>query len=170
MSEHIQSTLRAMAINYGKRGHSWDHLDGEACVKAATRLDELEAELSALKAQQAEQKPVVSDDCPFCGENETVAVEHWSPFYGKNVESMECKCCGAMGPFGSDDPASLWRKRTAPQPAPAQDVAGLVEALEEARHRLVECNRRNSDPDECIWVMAIDAALAANDKQSGGEV
>lgn len=30
-------TLRAMAENY-KNGHSWDHLDGEACIAAADEI------------------------------------------------------------------------------------------------------------------------------------
>lgn len=32
--------LRAMAKNYAG-GHSWDHLDGEACVKAADEIKRL---------------------------------------------------------------------------------------------------------------------------------
>ena len=35
--------LRAMARNYAN-GHFWDHLDGEACLKAADRIEQLEAE------------------------------------------------------------------------------------------------------------------------------
>lgn len=40
--------LRAMARNYAN-GHCWDHLDGEACLKAADRIEQLEAELANIK-------------------------------------------------------------------------------------------------------------------------
>lgn len=45
----IVSILRAMALNYGKRGHSWDRLDGEAVTKAADQIDALHAEAEALR-------------------------------------------------------------------------------------------------------------------------
>ncbi|EGH20993.1 hypothetical protein PSYMO_05600 [Pseudomonas amygdali pv. mori str. 301020] len=41
-------TLRAMARNY-RNGHSWDHLDGEACIKAADEIDRLTYELNCSK-------------------------------------------------------------------------------------------------------------------------
>ena len=40
--EHL---LRAMATNYAN-GHSWDHLDGEACVKAADEIRSLRTALT----------------------------------------------------------------------------------------------------------------------------
>ena len=39
-------TLRAMAQNYSG-GHSWDHLDGEVCLKAADEIRRLRLELAA---------------------------------------------------------------------------------------------------------------------------
>lgn len=42
-------TLRAMAKNYAG-GHSWDHLDGEACVKAADEIAQLREALSLVKS------------------------------------------------------------------------------------------------------------------------
>lgn len=41
-------TLRAMAKNYAG-GHSWDHLDGEACAKAADEIKQLRAEIQLLR-------------------------------------------------------------------------------------------------------------------------
>lgn len=64
---------------------------------------------------------------------------------------------------------------TAPQPAPAQDVAGLAKLVKQYRARLM--NQRFSDNDEGDYrarvrdekVHEIDAALAAHEKQSGVE-
>lgn len=42
--------LRAMAANYAN-GHSWDQLDSEACLNAATRIEQLEAENAALREE-----------------------------------------------------------------------------------------------------------------------
>lgn len=44
MSETQEFTLRAMATNYSG-GHSWDHLDGEACSKAADEIKALRQKL-----------------------------------------------------------------------------------------------------------------------------
>jgi hypothetical protein len=41
--------LRAMAKNYAG-GHSWDHLDGEACIKAADEIDRLREALRLVKS------------------------------------------------------------------------------------------------------------------------
>jgi hypothetical protein len=57
-------TLRAMAHNYSG-GHSWDHLDGEACLKAADEIRGLRVYLSALAPQAGDnvEEPVaVLDD------------------------------------------------------------------------------------------------------------
>lgn len=43
------STLRAMVANY-KDGHRWDHLDADACTKAADEIDRLRAENDAMRA------------------------------------------------------------------------------------------------------------------------
>ena len=44
--------LRAMAHNY-RNGHWWDHLDGEACTKAADEITRLQARIAELEAQLA---------------------------------------------------------------------------------------------------------------------
>jgi hypothetical protein len=41
--------LRAMAKNYAG-GHSWDHLDGETCIKAADEIARLREALSLAKS------------------------------------------------------------------------------------------------------------------------
>lgn len=43
-----EATLRAMASNYST-GHSWDHLDSEACVSAADEIRQLKAEVERLR-------------------------------------------------------------------------------------------------------------------------
>jgi hypothetical protein len=42
-------TLRAMAQNYAG-GHCWDHLDGEACLKAADEIARLREALRLAKS------------------------------------------------------------------------------------------------------------------------
>ncbi len=46
-AETAEFTLRAMAQNYGDGPHSWDHLDREACEKAAAEIARLKAEVIA---------------------------------------------------------------------------------------------------------------------------
>ena len=46
MSDTQEFTLRAMAENYSD-GHQWDHLDSEACAKAADEIKQLRAAQSA---------------------------------------------------------------------------------------------------------------------------
>lgn len=43
-----QYILRAMAKNYAG-GHSWDHLDGEACMKAAEEIARLRDALEKIR-------------------------------------------------------------------------------------------------------------------------
>jgi len=123
MREHIQSTLRAMVLNYGKRGHSWDHLDGEVCTKAADKLDQLEAELAALKAQQVGQEPAGEVHLRTGGGISLLHVELAQPL-----------------PPGT-------KLYTAPQPAPSQDVAGLVGALRALHHRNDHPGRFDAEVD-----------------------
>jgi hypothetical protein len=91
------------------------------------RATAAESELSALKAQQAEQKPVV---CMGCVEQASRIreLEHKMDYY------------------------------TAPQPAPAQDVAGLVAVLRSVK----EYTERYG-----VRLVEVEQALAAHDKQSG---
>lgn len=44
-AESTAPTLRAMALNYTP-GHSWDHLDADACLKGAAEIDRLRALLA----------------------------------------------------------------------------------------------------------------------------
>lgn len=44
-----EGILRAMARSYAN-GHSWDHLDGEACIKAADELCRLRTELEGTRS------------------------------------------------------------------------------------------------------------------------
>lgn len=44
-----QHTLQAMANNY-RNGHSWDHLDGEVCTKAADEIKQLRDKLERAEA------------------------------------------------------------------------------------------------------------------------
>lgn len=127
-------------------------------------------ELAALKAQQAEQKPIDRDAIHLAFEHKLREVN--LPIYGNY----------------KGDWRSLTREETAdvvlgllaaPQPAPAQDVAGLIEALTEAAQSL-ETISNGAGRDEFMSdfgdvrgyarsrASVARAALAAHDKQSGG--
>lgn len=119
----------------------------------------LRAELSALKAQQ---EPVAWRVTGAGGLTVTPEYPKWA-----------------------DDDSRLLIESlyTAPQPAPAQDVAGLVEAAKKADDAL-SALVRNDQPLETLarkygsdWSSAIDKVrtelviqIAAHDKQSGGSV
>ncbi|ONM43116.1 hypothetical protein BXT89_14270 [Halopseudomonas pachastrellae] len=105
--------------------------------------------------------------CPFCGCD--VDPKGW--LRGDGVRGPECDNCGATA-------ASLeaWNKRTTPQPAPtaAQDVAGLVEALQSIYDEDYQVGHDATDSEvsiarkQCIYRIRrkVKDALAAH--QSGG--
>jgi hypothetical protein len=131
----------------------------------------LEAELAALKAQQAEQRPAYT--MPSCENN-----------YGFGY--VDGTCLQSLRGFRDHleeivDSVPEGPLYTAPQPAQAQDVAGLVEAARRADDVLSAIIRNNA-PLETLarefggaeWHIQVDGirtslviALAANDKQSG---
>lgn len=122
--------------------------------------DEALAELAALKAQQVGQEPFgyLADDG-----GSMVAF-----FRAEEKDQFDAFCAEA-------EPLNKVVLYTAPQPAPAQDVAGLVEALEACRgelHAMITAHNVQSDSDgswlyDYQTVAEADAALAAHDKQSG---
>jgi hypothetical protein len=59
----IEYTLRAMAQNYAG-GHSWDHLDGEACTKAADEIRMLRAGIKRMSDEEELCAETTGDD-PF---------------------------------------------------------------------------------------------------------
>jgi hypothetical protein len=59
----VEFTLRAMAQNYAG-GHSWDHLDGEACVTAANEIQMLRAGIKRLSYEEELCSETTGDD-PF---------------------------------------------------------------------------------------------------------
>lgn len=59
----IEYTFRAMAQNYAG-GHSWDHLDGEACTKAADEIRMLRAGIKRLSDEEELCAETTGDD-PF---------------------------------------------------------------------------------------------------------
>lgn len=112
-------------------------------------VEQFRAALGALKAQQVGQEPVA-----FTSE--------------MKLRQMNDIGVGSMWParIADDSDVALY---TAPQPAPAQDVAGLVEALKAADEYLSD-NPFNEIGSGSILHRQIKDALAAHDKQSGGEV
>ena len=55
--------LRAMAKNYSG-GHSWDHLDSEACTRAADEIADLRARLPKETALSKAITALCDDDTP----------------------------------------------------------------------------------------------------------
>ncbi len=51
MGKTQQYILKAMAHNYSA-GHSWDHLDGEACEKAAAEIAAKDSTIASLTAER----------------------------------------------------------------------------------------------------------------------
>jgi hypothetical protein len=111
----------------------------------------LRAELAALKAQPVGQEPAAEVS------EETFSSDGTSDIITRKL------------PIGT-------KLYTAPQPAPAQDVAGLVEALQEVRYRVEQDRIWNGmgwtftgiGPHKQPRIIElIDDALAAHDKQSG---
>ena len=140
--------------------------------------DEARAELSALKAQQEKPKAEV---CMGCVEQASRIreLEHKMDYYKAQQvgqEPQRCQCCGYLV-TESEHRGCL--RAAAPQPAPAQDVAGLVEAAKKADDAL-SALVRNDQPLETLarkygsdWSSAIDKVrtelviqIAAHDKQS----
>ena len=126
-----------------------DVSDEPRCKHVAAEAASLRAKLSALKAQQVGQEPA--------GEVHLRT--------GGGISLLHVELAQSLPPG-----TKLY---TAPQPAPAQDVAGLVELLREADQELKDwqdvwpdCHdKATSDIRGRIAI-----ALAAHDKQSGGEV
>lgn len=58
MSE--EALLRAMAQNYGNGPHQWDHLDKEACIRAADEIRDLKRVIAGLDPFPA---PVIQIKC-----------------------------------------------------------------------------------------------------------
>lgn len=133
--------------------------DNVRCMWARLRdYDALQAELSAIKAQQAGQEPVA-----------------WRMWNGKTWRFCYSDLHGKRG----------WEPLyTTPQPAPAQDVAGSITLSPAGQEILAQCIAGhayvlgvlvNGRPDLALieakkWVDGFSdasAALAAHDKQSG---
>ncbi len=90
MSDTQQFVLKAMAKNYAD-GHSWDHLDGEVCTKAADEISRLTAEVSALRKALEEKVRGAYNE----GFSEGMK-EHNSSRGGKPWR--ESKACAALAP------------------------------------------------------------------------
>lgn len=119
----LRGDFEELAERYGKLQAGEDSL----LAKVVTERDQALAELSALKAQQAEQKPVrfVEDREVLARllEDDDQCIGDYHAFQGATGISL-----------GSDH--GIWRAayaagmvrqaKAAPQPAPAQDVAGLA--------------------------------------------
>ena len=154
--ERLRGDFEELAERYGKLQAGEDSL----LVKVVTERDHLRAELSALKAQQVGQEPVA------------IANKGDHAFWVKWTDA------------GKDLRGPGIKLYTAPQPAPAQDVAGLLEwavdrwHVEVANRPLQNVHRRSLDDTwrQVIRKLGGDAgllcgpahdALAAHDKQSG---
>ena len=143
MSEELTGTLFCGAKV--TKGHGDSAVCGEYYYDStyqcdACKIKELQAELSALKAQQVGQEPA--------GEVHLRT--------GGGISLLHVELAQSLPPG-----TKLY---TAPQPAPAQDVAKLVYALQRAKEWLE--GWASAEPQ----LVLINAALAAHDKQSGGEV
>lgn len=122
--------------------------------KDADLIHQLRTELSALKAQQVGQEPAGEVHLRTGGGISLLHVELAQPL-----------------PPGT-------KLYTAPQPAPDQDVAGLVEALKTIYDEDYQAPHDSTDGEikesmkRCIFRIRriVKDALAAHDKQSGGEV
>ena len=178
--------------------------DNVRCMWARLRdYDALQAELSALKAQQVGQEPVSEIrqraldlyKPPFkfeCGyiqdsKHRMVADQHDGPdslrvrgwgriSYMEDPEKLQDE----VGALIAEALTEKWTG-TAPQPAPAQDVAGmkavmtgLIDLAHEYRHTLAQQHFPDNDEGDAFarhrdsQVARIDRILsAAHDKQSG---
>ena len=193
MSDPIQDIARQLGIQtfgdglLAKIGQTIDLLRD-----AAQERDQLRAELSALKAQQyplpndlyAGSKDWAAAD--YAGRVEWLHAMYESS--KREVARLEDAALKAqqvgqepvawlidwpdepeLGGYFSEEPCETGRSRplyTAPQPAPAQDVAGLVEALRAADEYLSD-NPFNEIGSRSILHRQMQDALAAHDKQSG---
>lgn len=146
------------------------------------RIDALLSGTAAVQGQQS---------CPICGSGNVMHMTHCNSCesdYADHEQTSRNKLAAlkaqqvgqepvAVIAFyeGSDTPVLIgWERMpvgqhnlyTAPQPAPAQDVAGLVEALKACRKYVAA----ESDHDEQADMMLdlVDSLFAAHDKQSGG--
>ena len=89
-------------------------------------------------------------------------------------EPQRCQCCGYLV-TESEHRGCL--RAAAPQPAPAQDVAGLVNALKTIYDEDYQVPHDSTDGEikegmkRCVFRIRriVKDALAAHDKQSGGE-
>ncbi|MFD3300294.1 hypothetical protein [Aquipseudomonas alcaligenes] len=180
------------------RQHKTDYMEAAEGTRKA-----LEAELSALKAQQAGQErrdwpdDAIVEAWNWCEENGGTPAEFLSHsllvkrsrVLGRPLTWREAIELTALTTDMSDDQRDklLAMDDAAPQPAPAQDVAGLLEwavdrwHAEVANRPLQNVHRRSLDDTwrQVIRKLGGDAgllcgpahdALAAHDKQSGGEV
>lgn len=171
-----------------------------ALVKVSRDADQLRAELAALKAQQAEHKPVaefepdsVCEDPDGCPTELAVLKRFWRDhrdrqLSGPVIEAMKWAEhllfeCGALTSTRAPS-VHVYNKTfeavnaakallTAPQSAPAQDVAGLVEALrkldelpKQSGHAIPTAGRMRA---EGLVIRAARELVAAHEKQSGGE-
>lgn len=160
------------------------------CVEQASRIRELEHKMDYYKAQQAEQKPrdwpddEIVSAWKWCEENGGTPAEFLSHsllvkrsrVLGRPLTWREAIELTAMTTNMPDDQRDklLAMDDTAPQPAPAQDVAGLVEALrkldelpKQSGHAIPTAGRMRA---EGLVIRAARELVAAHEKQSGGEV
>ena len=95
----IECTLRAMAQNYAG-GHSWDHLDGEACTKAADEIRMLRAGIKRLSDEEELCAETTGED-PFSlvylaaklASSETERAEQWR--LRRDAEGSRDAACAA---------------------------------------------------------------------------
>ena len=169
--------LEIASANPAERGIEWaksyasDGLKGAGSDLYARWLDTfkeaeaLRAENAALRAEQGERQEAVV----YAVHAKGAQVDHHCPLVSPDMAADYLPGCATP----------LY---TTPQPAPAQDVAGLVEAAKKADDAL-SALVRNDQPLETLtrkygsdWSAAIDKVrtelvirIAARDKQSGGE-
>jgi hypothetical protein len=119
-------TLRAMAQNYSG-GHSCDHLDGEACLKAADEIRSLRLELAATIREgisavaEARQTPPPSTHVEVSGMTKSL----------KELVDLVAADTGALAATDADEDSVGWNGDGKPLPMTFGHVRRAAKELEE---------------------------------------
>lgn len=119
----LRKSIASTSTGVGDEKHQDALGEWETVLESINERYEFRAAPAPVERVEQETRSAWNLPCPFCGCD--ADPKGW--LRGDGVRGPECDNCGATA-------ASLeaWNKRTTPQPAPndAQDVAGLVEALQ----------------------------------------